>query len=552
MHKRRSHHRFGALAAALLAAAVLAGCAAPARQVAATGDDTATPVAGGTLRFGVLDAPANLDPHSGSSYPESLITSNVTDKLIYQNPKTGALEPWLAKSWEYNDTLTQFTFHLRDDVTFSDGTKFTADSVKENFDLLGRGDKALGVVPVTAYWVGYRNTDVLDPLTVRVSFDRPSAGFPQALSLYFSGIVGHSTLLLPKEQRSLAQNVVGTGPFTLGEHVYQQKTVLKKRPGYHWAPASLKHNGEAYLDTVEIDVIPEAGVRTGALRAGTVDAILDVNNTDEAPLSAQGYRIVPQLIPGRDISLDLKTDRFPTDDAAVRQAVRLGWSRDALVKTVLTSSYKVSTSVVSQRVPGYVDFSADLREDQGRAEQLLEADGWHKGSDGIRVKDGRRLQLDLLGIDNLVNNKPAYQLIQQDLRKIGIDLQLNVLPIPDYTAASTQQGRWNIQVANQSRADIAVLEQMYSPQYGNIAKLTPGTPVADEAIAKLSALSRTLDPGLRAKAAEEAQRFLLDEQVLTVPVYNPAQVTAVSPKVHNVGYEAQSRNVFYDTWIDPR
>ncbi|OXR40916.1 Nickel-binding periplasmic protein [Nocardia cerradoensis] len=549
MSHRRIHRRPVALALALLTAVVVAGCATPARQVAVS-DDNATPVPGGTLRFGVLDAPANLDPHSGSSYPESLITSNITDKLVYQNPKTGALEPWLATSWQYNDTLTQFTFHLRDDVTFSDGTKFTADSVKENFDLLGRGDQRLGIVPVTAYWVGYQGTEVVDPTTVRVSFDRPSAGFLQALSLYFSGIVAHSTLVLPKEQRSQAQNVVGTGPFTLAQHVYQQKTVLKKRPGYHWAPASRKHNGDAYLDAVEIDVIPEAGVRTGALRSGTVDAILDVNNTDEAPLQAQGYRIVPQLIPGRDISLDFKTDRFPTDDKAVRQAVQLGWSRDALVKTVLTPSYKVSSSVVSERVPGYVDFSADLREDQGKAEQILEADGWHKGADGIRVKDGRRLQLDLLGIDNLVNNKPAYQLIQQDLRKIGIDLQLNVLPIPDYTAASTQQGRWNIQVANQSRADISVLEQVYSPQYGNMAKLAPGSPEANEAVAKLSALSKTLDTAQRAKAAAEAQRYLLDEQVLTVPVYNPAQVTAAGAKVHNVGYEAQSRNVFYDTWIE--
>ncbi|MET8649359.1 MULTISPECIES: ABC transporter substrate-binding protein [Nocardia] len=538
--------------ATAIAAAVLTGCAASGNRVTGA-DDSATPVAGGSLRFAVLDAPANLDPHSGSSYPESLITSNITDKLTYQNPETGAIEPWLAKSWEIDDRLTEFTFHLRDDVTFSDGSKFTADSVKENFDLLGRGNKELGIIPVTAYWVGYRDTVVVDPLTVKVSFDRPNAGFLQALSLYFSGIVGHSTLQLPKDQRGLARNLVTTGPFTVTEHVYQQKTVLKKRAGYNWAPASRKHSGEAYLDTVEIDVIPEAGVRTGSLRSGQVDAILDVNNTDETPLRNEGYRIVPQLIPGRDISLDLKTDLFPTNDRAVREAVKLGWNRDALAKTVLTDSYKVSSSVISSRVPGYVDFSAELKQDQKKAEQILESAGWTKGSDGIRVdRDGRRLELSLLGINNLVNNKPAYELIQQDLRKIGIDLKLNVLPIPDYTAAATQQQRWNIQVANQSRADVAVLEQVYSPQYGNMSKLAQTDPLYQQAITALSAVSTTLDPGRRAAAAEAAQRFLLVDQVLTVPVYNPAQVTAASPKVHNIGYEAQSRNVFYDTWIEPR
>ncbi|WP_330255913.1 ABC transporter substrate-binding protein [Nocardia sp. NBC_00565] len=540
------------LVVAALVAGVLTGCSASGNRVA-PGDDTGPPVSGGTLRFAVLDAPANLDPHSGSSYPESLITSNITDKLTYQNPATGDIEPWLAKSWDINPGLTEFTFHLRDDVTFSDGTRFTADSVKENFDLLGLGNKQLGIVPVTAYWVGYVGTDVLDPTTVKVTFNRANAGFLQALSLYFSGILGHSTLQLPKEQRSLAQNLVTTGPFTVAEHIYQQKTVLKKRPGYNWAPASRKHNGEAYLDTVEISVIPEAGVRTGALRAGKVDAILDVNNTDEAPLTREGYRIVPQLIPGRDIALDLKTDLFPTNDHAVREAVKLGWNREALAKTVLTPSYKVSSSVLSSRVPGYVDFSKDLQQDQQQAERILDAAGWKKAADGIRVdKDGRRLELALLGINNLVNNKPAYELIQQDLRKIGIDLKLNVLPIPDYTAASTQQQRWNIQVANQSRADVAVLEQVYSPQFTNMSKLAQGDPIYQQAIDTLSAVSKTLDKDQRAKAAEAAQRFLLDEQVLTVPVYNPAQVTAASPKVHNVGYEAQSRNVFYDTWIESR
>ncbi|WP_067702009.1 ABC transporter substrate-binding protein [Nocardia jejuensis] len=538
--------------AAALVATVMTGCAASGNHAPA-GDDGGTPVAGGTLRFAVLDAPANLDPHSGSSYPESLITSNITDKLTYQNPATGAIEPWLAKSWEIDPELREFTFHLRDDVTFSDGSKFTADSVKENFDLLGVGNKALGIVPVTAYWVGYVGTAVLDPATVKVTFDRPNAGFLQALSLYFSGIVGHSTLQLPKDQRALAQNIVATGSFVVAEHVYQQKTVLRKRAGYNWAPASRKHNGDAYLDAVEIDVIPEAGVRTGALRSGTVDAILDVNNTDEAPLASEGYRIVPQLIPGRDISLDLKTDLFPTNDRAVREAVKLGWNRDALAKTVLTPSYAVSSSVVSKRVPGWVDFSQDLRQDQKRAEQILDAAGWKKGADGIRVNgEGKRLELALLGISNLVNNKPAYELIQQDLRKIGIDVKLNVLPIPDYTAASTQQQRWNIQVANQSRADIAVLEQVYSPQYTNMSKLAPTDPAYQQAIDTLSALSKTLDPAQSAKAAEAAQKFLLDDQVLTVPVYNPAQVTAASARVHNVGYEAQSRNVFYDTWIEPK
>lgn len=512
--------------------------------------DAGPPVSGGTLRFALLDAPANLDPHSGSSYPESLITSNTSDKLTYQNPETGEIEPWLAKSWDINEDLTQFTFHLRDDVTFNDGTTFDATSVQENFDILGRGNEALGIPAVTAYWVGYQNTEVIDPYTAKVTFDRPSAGFLQALSHYFSGIVGHSTLQLNKADRALPQNIVTTGPFTVTEHVYQQKTVLTKREGYNWAPESRAHNGDAYLDKVEIDVIPEASVRTGALQSGDVDAILDVNSTDEAPLTAAGFSIVPQLIPGRDIAFDFKIDQFPTNDQAVREAIKLGWSRDALNKTVLTDSYKVSTSVLSERVPGWKDYSADLTEDQDKAKQILEDAGWKEGADGVREKDGQKLSVKLLGINNLVINKPAYELIQQNLEEIGIDLELSVLPIPDYTAASKQQNTWNITAANTSRGDVSVLEQLYSPLYTNTSRIAQDNPIYQESVDTLAAVSATLDPAERAEASEAAQDFLLNKYVLSVPVYNPAQVTAVSPNVHGVEYEAQSRNVFYDTWLE--
>ncbi|OZC51666.1 peptide ABC transporter permease [Rhodococcus sp. RS1C4] len=540
----------GILMAVVAATSVaLAGCAASTVADPASDDSAGPPVSGGTLKFAVLDAPANLDPHSGGSYPESLITSNTADKLTYQNPETGEIEPWLATSWEINDDLTQFTFHLRNDVTFNDGSAFDATSVQENFDILGRGNEALNIPAVTAYWVGYESTEVIDPHTARVTFDRPSAGFLQALSHYFSGIVGHSTLQLNKADRALPQNIVTTGPFTVTEHVYQQKTVLTKREGYNWAPASRGHNGDAYLDSVEIDVIPEASVRTGALQSGDVDAILDVNSTDETPLTAAGYRIVPQLIPGRDIAFDFKIDQFPTNEQAVREAIKLGWSRDALEKTVLTDSYTVSSSVLSERVPGWKDFSADLAEDQEKAEQILEDAGWKEGADGVREKDGKKLTVKLLGINNLVINKPAYELIQQNLKDVGIDLELNVLPIPDYTAATKQQNTWNITAANTSRGDVSVLEQLYSPLYSNGARIQKDDPIYQESIDTLAAVSATLDPQQRADAAATAQDFLLNKYVLSVPVYNPAQVTAVNPDVHGVNYEAQSRNVFYDTWL---
>ncbi|WP_374710747.1 ABC transporter permease subunit [Rhodococcus sp. USK10] len=155
----------------------------------------------------------------------------------------------------------------------------SADSVKENFDLLGFGNKELGVVPVSAYWGGYLRTEVIDPSTVKVTLDKPSAGFLQGLSMYFAGILGHTTLQLRKEDRALPQNIVATGPFVVTEHVYQEKTVLRKREGYNWEPASRGHNGAAAYTrsswlSQAIASLPAAGVSVPVFLVGL--AILQV------------------------------------------------------------------------------------------------------------------------------------------------------------------------------------------------------------------------------------------------------------------------------------
>ncbi|MDV6271000.1 ABC transporter substrate-binding protein [Rhodococcus globerulus] len=508
------------------------------------------PEPGGTLRFGVLDAPANLDPQSGSTYPESIITSNIADRLTYQDPESGEIRPWLASSWDYNADLTHFTFQLHEGVTFNDGTAFDAEVVKENFDILGLGDAGLGVPPQAAFWGGYVGTEVLGSNSVGVTFNRPNAGFLQALSHYFSGIVGEKTLALSKTERSRPENIVTTGPFTISEHVFQEKTVLTKRPDYNWPPARSEHTGAAYLDKVEIRVVPEAGVRAGSLQTGDLDAILDVNPTDEQRLASQGFQIVSQLIPGRDLSFDFNTTLAPTNDVAVRRAVNLGWNREALEKTVLSDSYAASTSTISSRVPGYKDFSGSaLSFDADHARRILDDAGWKvRGSDGIREKDGQSLTIKLLGVNNLVNNKPSFELVQQDLRKIGIDLQLTLVPIPDFTAQA-KTGTYNVQVSSTSRDDPSVIEQAYSPKFSNFANLNPSDPLYNQAVDVLSEISRTLDPTQRTVAVERAQDFVLNTAALTAPIYNNAQVTAASTKVHNITYEAQSRNSFYSLWI---
>ncbi|HEV7708428.1 MAG TPA: ABC transporter substrate-binding protein, partial [Asanoa sp.] len=168
------------------------------------------PVSGGTMTIGIQDPPADLDPQTIGSFSEDFIKNNISDKLIYQNPKTMALEPWLATSWTKNDAYTEFVLKLRSDVTFSDGSALTPEVVKANIDMLAFGDDALGVPPQKGLLNGYASTDVTGENQITVKFSTTNTGFLPALSGRPFGIVGAAMLKLTRQERAKPQNVVAS------------------------------------------------------------------------------------------------------------------------------------------------------------------------------------------------------------------------------------------------------------------------------------------------------------------------------------------------------
>lgn len=110
-----------------------------------------------------------------------MVQRAVLDSLVFQKPD-GSFVPWLAKKWEVSEDGTAYTFHLRDDVTFTDGEKFDAAAVKANFDRIA--DPATKSAQAASMLGGelYKGTEVVDPTTVKVTFAQPYAPFLQAAS----------------------------------------------------------------------------------------------------------------------------------------------------------------------------------------------------------------------------------------------------------------------------------------------------------------------------------------------------------------------------------
>lgn len=249
--------RWASLTALLTAGVLLTACGSGS-DGGGSGNDSGKPKSGGTLTFAVGSDAGCVDPQQVGSNESIYSVRQTVDSLTDQDPETGKIVPWLAKSWDINSDATEFTFHLRSGVTFSDGSKLTAQVVKDNFDAVPKLG-ALGVL-AQGYLSSVKSTTAVDPLTVKVSFKEPNAQFLQATSTHSLGIESSASVKKTPQQKC-SDGVVGSGPFVLKQYVQNQSITLAKRAGYDWGSSLWSKKGEAYLDKLVFKVVPEAGVR---------------------------------------------------------------------------------------------------------------------------------------------------------------------------------------------------------------------------------------------------------------------------------------------------
>ncbi|MET1039396.1 MAG: ABC transporter substrate-binding protein [Aeromicrobium sp.] len=505
------------------------------------GSSDGPPQTGGDITIGLNSALACLDPHQNSSNTTIFVTRSIADSLTDQDPETGELEPWLATQWEANADATKYTFTLRDDVTFSDGTPFTADSVKANFDAI----KAL--TPAKAplannYLSGYSGSTVIDPTTVEVDFETPNVQFLQGTSTITLGQFAESTTSATADERCQGA-LVGTGPFTVKDYQPEQATVLAKRTGYGWGSPLRQHEGAAYLDTATFKVIPESGVRTGQLRSGELDVdTIPLTEDVTAFESDPGFKVIGRPYPGLGVTLVPNLQRPLLQDVKVRQALVEGIDREELVAGVLTKYDKVPESPLTSVTP-LVEPIPGVTFDPDHAKQLLDEAGWTEGSDGIREKDGQKLTLTAVYHFSR-QSTPAMELVQQQLRAIGIDLEI-LLPSPADLAKYQTSGDYDLWFTPFHRAEPDAIRSTLSFYAGNTGKAPEARPV-DEL---LTQQSQETDPAKRQQEITDAATQLVDEGYV-VPLYELAGLFVTTERVNDLVFEASSRLNLYDVWVD--
>ncbi|WP_225728645.1 MULTISPECIES: ABC transporter substrate-binding protein [unclassified Nocardia] len=536
----RARHRIIALAGAFVTSATVAGCGG---SPAAPGADAGPPKPGGTLRYGLSQAPTCSDPAQSGTNQTIYVTRQIVDSLTDQDPKTGELKPWLARSWEVGPSAQTFTFHLADGVTFSDGTPLTADSVKNTFDSIIRLGGAKAAL-AASYLTNYAGTTVVDRLTAQVSFSKPNAQFLQASSTPQLGILADATTAKPAEQRCLGDNI-GSGPFTYAGYRQDASVTLAKRAGYHWGSAVFAHQGEAYLDRIEFTVVPESGVRTGSLASGQLDAISDALPQDAPQLEAAGGRLLTTANPGVPFGFQTNVTRGPLRDPAVRQALLSAIDRKQLVDTVLGPQFKPATSSLASTTPGYQDLSAVLAYDPAATRRILDGAGWLPGGDGIRAKNGVRLSFSVLFSQVFAGNQAIIELVQQQLRQVGIELKLDLVSAPESIARENRQD-FDSAYYNSTRADGDILRTTFGLDRNLNAR--ERIPALDDA---LDEQLGAVDPAARTDRIHTAQRQILDNG-LWIPTVELSQAIGAGPNARDVKFEASARLQFFDTWLSGR
>lgn len=533
----RPLRRPGAFLALVLLAAILAGCGAtptpvpvPPTPVPEPTED-ASPAQGGRLIYGLTLIPSGIDPHVDASSELGIPLTSVYDTLVYQG-LDGAFVPGLAERWEVSSDGLVYTFYLRRDVVFHDGTPFNAQAVKYNFDRISspetRSRKAADMLGP------YDRTEIVDEYTVVVHFAEPFAPFLDSASQVYLGMASPAAVEQWGAEYQLHQ--VGTGPFLFQEYVPGEYMTLVRNPDYAWAPEVYEHEGPAYLDEIEFRFFTDPAVRALSLESGEVHIMGELPPQDAARLEgSDDFRLYLVPVPGQPLQLFMNVDSAPTDDLQVRQALLHAADRKAIVDTVFWGYSPVAHGPLAASTMGYEPAVEEIYAyDPAQAAALLGAAGWiDNDGDGLREKAGQVLSLKtyLMTWGYLPE---VGQMLQAQFLQVGIDMEIQVVAFPAAIEAASQ-GLHNLIPMTFSSSDPSVLNSTYLS--GNADGGFNWSKVRDPELDRLlHEATREMDIQRRAEIYGEIQTMIMD-QALVLPVRDYVNINATVSAVQGLQYD---------------
>lgn len=524
------------------AASATPGADAPTATTASGGEAQQ----GGELIYALVSRFDTLDP-TITTFSDVIRTAHhMFDPLVWQ-PEPGEFIPGLATVWEVNDTADEYTFTLRDDVLFHDGSPLTAEAIQFTYDRI--------IDPETKSQVAfsalgpYDSTEVVDAQTAVVKFKSPYAPFLNSVS---------SVILAPLPPAVVEElgldfglQPVGTGPFMFDSYETDNQLRMVRNPDYNWGGGMYKHEGPAYLDAITWRIISEDATRLAALQSGEVHIIQNVPTQDYATVQDDSnLTIIDAVLPGSGWSLMNNVTRPPMDDLNVRKALQYGVDKEGLIQVIWQGLYQVSHSPLTSVTFAYDPATAEIYSyDPEMAGQLLDEAGWTMGDGDVREKGGEPLKLGVYYRSDNANFVSLATYLQAQYAEIGIELELFGLAQAGYFDA-VRAGEHHVQFWWGPATDPDGVFRVFfhsSNADGGTNRNRYEDPEMD---ALIDEAAGTTDPEARKELYFELQHKALDEAIM-VFFSEPTETYAYQKEVviDPIVTWAATVPLFYDTWL---
>ncbi len=490
---------------------------------------------GGELRFCLRSEPKTFDPlkvEDDASVAIRYLTGGV---LVRMNRQTQALEPELAQSWKVSKDGKQITFKLRSGISFSDGTPFSAEDVAYTVQQLM--DPNLHSPTGDSFRSGPGNveTKISSPTQITVTFPAPVAGLDRQFD-QVAILSAHS----PKKEMAVL------GPFMVADYKPGESVFLKRNPNY-W-----KHDAEGrqlpYIDSIELDIQPNRDVELLRFKRGEIDLINSLDSEYFDKLAATS----PQLVHDAGPSLDSEQMWFNEvakaplpaykknwfRSATFRRAISEGINRDDLSRIVFRGHAQPAIGPVSPANKFW--FDAKLKPQvyaPDAALKALESDGFRLENGTLKDKDGNVVEFSIITNSGNKYRERMATMIQDDLQKIGIHVNVVTLDFPSLIERMTQSFDYEAILLGLTNVGLDPNEQMNvwlsssENHQWNPQEKAPETAWEAEIDRLMRMQASSADPKRRKEAFDRVQEIAVEQQPF-IYLVNRNALSAIAATVH--------------------
>jgi peptide/nickel transport system substrate-binding protein len=493
-------------------------------------------LAQGELRFCLRSEPKTFDPlkvEDDASVAVRYLTGGV---LVRMNRQTQALEPELAQSWKVSKDGRQITFKLRSGVQFSDGTPFSAEDVA--FTVQQLMDPALHSPTGDAFRSGPGKVDtkIISPMQIAITFPAPVAG----LDRQFDQVAILSAHSAKKEMAVL-------GPFMVTDYRAGSTLLLKKNPNYWKSDAQGRKL--PYLDSIRLDIQPNRDVEMLRFKRNEIDLINSLDSEFFDKLATTSPQVVHDAGPSLDSEQmwfnEVAKSPLPPykknwfRSAAFRRAISQAINRDDLARVVFRGHAQPAVGPVSTANKFF--FNARLKPQaysSDAALKSLQAEGFRLENGALKDKEGNAVVFSIITNSGNKARERMATLIQEDLQKVGIHVNVVTLDFPSLIERMTQSFDYEAILLGLTNVGLDPNEQMNvwlsssENHQWNPQEKTPETAWEAEIDRLMRAQASSADAKKRKEAFDRVQEIAV-EQVPFIFLVNRNALSAVSPKVQD-------------------